>query len=149
MKKSTIIFQFSALFMAALLMLSSCIKDPKDEILNTLEGEWEVTSWLIEYGVLGQYVEIYPDLLISASTIKFKEYENGEGNFDLQYTEPYGTVILQGEYECNQAGDEVKITFDDTDYGERVPIKISLNGDHLILTGLLLNANSIVSAKRQ
>ena len=149
MKKTTAIFQFTALFMAVLLMLSSCTKDPKDEILNTLEGKWEVESWLFQNtSNPSEWLEFVPSIVENV-IIEFEEYESGEGNFEWQYTEvDYDTTTLQGEYECNVKGDEIELTFDDTYYGEKTPFEIYLNGDNLILRGFLFG-NSILSAKRK
>jgi len=149
MKKSNKAFQLTIALMAIIFILSACT-DPKDEIINTLEGKWEVESWLYQnYYNNSEWIELVPSTFENA-IVKFEEYENGEGNFEWRYTQnSYGTTTLQGEYECNTAGDEIELNFDDSYYGDKVPIEISLNGDNLILRGNVFDGNMIISTKRQ
>jgi hypothetical protein len=98
MKKLTL--ALSTLFI--LTLFSSC---EKAITLNRLEGEWNVTSFIIDGDEEMDYYDSFK--------MKFKEYDNNEGNIEWVFTESGDTQILDGIYEINDDADELEITFRD------------------------------------
>jgi len=137
MRKSNKAFQLTIVLMAIIFLMSACTKDPKDEILNTLEGKWEVESYLAGYSSsyyfdTETWVDLIP-LFYESFTIEFEEYKNGEGDFEWRIigNDTYGyNETLTGEYECNRAGDELELTFSDS---YQMEMEVFLNGDNLTL----------------
>lgn len=159
MKKSNKIFQLTIVLMAIIFLMSSCEKeDPKDEILNTIEGKWEVKSYLAGYDSSYYYdTDIWIDLFALSGyqnfIMEFEEYKNGEGDFEWQFwgNDSYYNETLTGEYECNAAGDELELTFSDS---YQMEMEVFLNGDNLTLcskSGYALSEGEafIIEARRK
>ncbi|MBR9922621.1 MAG: hypothetical protein GYB31_17440 [Bacteroidetes bacterium] len=95
------------LFSFVAVMALSVAGCKKNRILNQLAGDWEVTSFT-EDGVelMGQ------SAYFTAFEIEYEDYEDTEGDFSWTLVDVYGdTYVVTGEYECNEAGDEVELTF--------------------------------------
>ena len=123
--------------MLAVVVLNSSCK--KSRILNSLEGDWEVTSFT-EDG------EELINVLFSAVTLEFEEYGSDEGDFNMTFVDVYGSVTpFSGEYECNDDGDELDVTFST---GERLEFDFDLDDDELTMEGNIDGYFWIIRADR-
>jgi len=158
MRKSNKVFQLTIVLMAIIFLQSACT-ETKEEILNTLEGEWEVTSIMLGSDADTAWFDLFP-YQFESFIMEFEEYEDDEGDFEWQITHTqsydYGsTYTTTGEYECNRAGDEIEIIFDGESSGET--FEIFLNGDNLILWwenedveyGISTTTSNIYTAERK
>jgi hypothetical protein len=97
MKKITL--ALATLFI--LTLFSSC---EKAITLNRLEGDWDVTSFIIDGDEEMEYYDSFE--------MEFSEYDDNEGDVQWLFTEKSGdAVILDGTYEINDAADELEVIF--------------------------------------
>jgi len=124
-------------------LVNSCEKDdPKDNILNQLEGEWDVKSFT-EDGVetVGFLFNIFE--------MEYEEYESNEGDFRWTLIDVNGqTTIISGEYECNTAGDEVELSFRNNSLFEGTyEFDMTIDDDDLSLEGNIDGLKYVIDAE--
>jgi len=130
MKKLTLI----TLLFAFSFSMSGCLKDP---LANSLEGEWEVTSW--RSGGL----ELIDPLYVASFTMDFGDYDSADQEGDVDWTVRFSdgsSTSLSGTYEVDQEDSELTVTFD----GDSETFEIDLDGDDLELS----NGTETIEAER-
>jgi len=124
----------AALLLMVALSLSSCVKD---KLANSLEGEWDVTSFVSDGEEL-----IDPDF-ITSMTMEYEDYDSEKQEGDCSWTIKYydgSSFSLDGTYEVDQEDAELTITFD----GDSETFDLEIDGDELEIS----NADGKLKAER-
>ncbi|MEO0469850.1 MAG: hypothetical protein AAF206_09540 [Bacteroidota bacterium] len=135
------LFRIAAIVtLAFTIVLAGC---EQQQIINRLEGDWEVTSFT-EDGV----ETINADF--NSVTIEFEEYDGEEGDFNWVFIGTNGaTVTLTGEYTVNGDGSEVDMAFQSGSLsGSTFEFDLEVDKEELELQGNVNGFNWIIQADR-
>lgn len=113
--------------------------DPREATNDRLVGDWDVTSFTID----GE------EVLIGGATFEM-EYEKDnddpfEGEFEWDIVEQGASLRIDGEYEVDDAGDELSLSGDDID---DITFDMDLDGDDLELSGTVDGERWDIEAER-
>lgn len=102
MKKLNSILLIAIVFTA--ISFTSC---EKRRVLNRLEGDWNVTSFIVDNEeLMGDYYTSF--------SMEYEEADDSEGDVTWTFKDIFqDTELLLGEYEINDDADEMEITFRD------------------------------------
>lgn len=95
------------LLSAALFVVMTFTSCEKRQVLNRLEGDWEVTSFITDgEEEMGNYYISF--------NMEYEEADDDEGDVTWTFVDIFGdTETLSGEYEINDDADEIEIVFRD------------------------------------
>lgn len=131
-----------ALLLGAFVMVLTFTSCEKSRVLNRLEGDWNVTSYIIDN----------EEIITSGVTIvmEYDEADDGEGDVTWTLTEDGDREALSGEYEINDDADELEITFRDGTEVFIVDVEIEkIEKDELKFEGFIDGESFIIRADKQ
>lgn len=121
----------------AFLVFTSCNDDddpsPKERTAERLTSkDWDVESWT-EDGA-----ELIPSP-VSSFEMEYSDWDGDEGDFEWTYNLSGDVFIERGEFEINEAGDELELKFQQGggNFSGSFEMNIEFDGDELMLDGTL------------
>lgn len=140
MKSNLLKFAFLPLAAFTLMFaLSSCKKDKKPTLRESIVGEWEIKSFTID-GVETK------GTVVKASKMEFEKYTGNNGDFEwsISYTDG-STDIESGDYEMDEEDGEIEFKSAD---GNTLQLEFDLDGDELELEGIIDGERVVIKADR-
>lgn len=126
-----------------------------ESIMKSLEGDWEVVSYLHQglvdiYGYQYTVLEEQMSDVFATFTLEFGEYKDDSANFKWVQTGANGlSRRLEGDFTANSAEDELDFDFDANALGyNESEMTFYINEDELMLTGMLKDKSVIIRAER-
>lgn len=127
------------LLMILLPGLTSCEKDKKPTIRESLVGDWEIKSFTIDG------VEVKGSV-ITASKMEFEAYTGSNGDFEWSINFIDGSSENQtGDYEVDEEDKEIDL---ENEQGEHLKFDFDLDGDDLELSGTIDGERYVLKAER-
>jgi len=133
----------AAIALSAAALVSSTGCSVVNRVSKQLEGDWDIQSWEVEGYDYMTYFQ--------SATIDFGSAEDGEGDFDWDWTDGAGDRYgFDGEFELNDDATEIEMDGSYSTYSFQLDFDLEIDGDDLELDGTGIDGYSWkVEAERQ